>query len=636
MHTKSFSPLPVLYVDLSSKKVWKKEITKEMMKKFLGSRGINASILWDETNAETHPLRPENVLVFGTGTLSGTLAPSSGRTTLTCLSPATGGYLKSSTGGHWGSELRFAGYSTLVIKGRSTKPVYLWINDDKVMIKDASHLWGKDVRQTTDSIKKELKDDHANVACIGPAGENLVIFASVMFNYYNAAARGGIGAVMGSKNLKAVAVKGTIPISVFDSVRYKNYSVELRHKLAKDTGSKNLSMYGTAGIIDTVNATHSLPSYNFQKGYVEDAHKVGGQYLKEAKFLERSFSCDSCSTACHRYTVVDSGPWQGSFSGGPEYETLTALGVGCGITDTATVLRANELCNILGMDTISAGSVIQWAMECVEKGILTKQETDGACIEWGNGEVLVELLEKIAFCKGFGAILAKGVKQASDIVGGDSWKWAVQSKGLEQSRVEVRLKKGYALAFAVNMRGPDHLHTECIAESGRTPEAKALIKRICGSEKYANPYITEKRAEIVRWHEDCYAITDSLGICAFATTLAYAVSPYDMANLFSFATGLHISENEIMEAGKRIVTLEKCINVRKGFDRSADVLPWRMMNEPVNSGPNKGMRCSKEELDQMLNEYYLLHGWDKETSFPTEETLNSLGLERIAKELSKQ
>lgn len=628
-------PYKILFVNLSNQKIWEGEVQREDLENYVGSRGINAKLLWELTEEDTDPLSEDNPLIFGAGTLNGTHAPSSGRVTVTCISPTTGLYLKSSTGGHWGAELKYAGYSNLVILGKSEKPVYIFINNGMIEIKDASHLWGKDVRETVRILQKDLMDDEIQVACIGPAGENMVSFSSIMFNMYNAAARGGPGKLMGYKRLKAIAVRGTNPLTVQDVTGFNDTAIRLRHALSKDTGAVGLTKLGTASIISNVNAIHALPSYNFQISHVagELAEEISGENLIEGNYLKRTSGCASCGIGCHRYTEVDKGKFKGSYSGGPEFETLSALGSGCGVFDMPAVLKANELCNLYGMDTISAGSVIQWTMECIQKGALTFKDTDGIKLEFGNGDAMIEMLTKIAYREGFGDILADGVKKASERIGGESWKWAVQAKGFEQSRVEIRLRKGYALAFAVNMRGPDHLFTECVAESARTPEGKQLIKKICGDEKYANPNLIEKRAEIVRWHEDCYAVTDSLGICAFATTLAYAIGPNEMAEMFELATGIPMTEEKIMEAGRRTITLEKAINIRRGADRSIDILPWRIMNEPVKSGPMRGTMITKEILDKMLDEYYDLHGWDKKTSWPTAEVYNKLGLHFIVPKL---
>jgi aldehyde:ferredoxin oxidoreductase len=625
----------ILYIDLTKGKIRKETIPKDMFTKFLGGRGVNAKILWDMMKPGIDSLSPDNVLIFGAGALTGTNAPSSGRMTVTFKSPATNLYAKSTAGGHWGAELKFAGYDNIVIIGASTKPVYLWIDDKHVEIKDAGKIWGKNVRETDKMIKEELGDEEIKIACIGPAGENMVKFAAVMNSVYNAAARCGGGAVMGSKKLKAIAVRGTGTIEVADPETFDKLAIDARKSLAKDSGAQGLYLYGTAGFVPGVNEQYAFPSYNFRAGQIDGAYYISGQYQVEGGYLKRRHGCFSCTISCHRFTSIDSGPYAGAYAGGPEYETTGALGAGCGHTDLETIIKANELCNIYGLDTISTGAVIQWAMECYEKGIITEKDTDGLILEWGNSDAILGLINKIAFREGFGNILAEGTKKASEIIGKDSWKFAVQAKGLEQSRVETRAAKGYALAFAVNPRGPDHLHTEVIAEFGLTPEAIALIEKITGDKKYARPDIIEKRAEIVRWHEDCYAVTDSLGFCAFATTLAYAVNPDNMAKMFTAATGIKMTEEEIMNTGRRIVTLERCFNVREGASRKDDVLPYRLMNEPAPAGPVKGMMNSPQELNKMLDEYYSLHEWDTESGWPTAEVLEKLKLKEVAMELEQ-
>ena len=294
------------------------------------------------------------------------------------------------------------------------------------------------------------------------------------------------------------------------------------------------------------------------------------------------------------------------------------------------MIKANEVANLMGMDTVSLGGVIQWAMESYEKGLISSADLDGIDLRWGNGAAVVEMAGRIGRRQGFGDVLARGVKQAAAHVGGDSYKWAVQAKGLEMSRVDSRSSKAYALAFAVNPRGPDHLFTETFAEFGMGPEARALVARLTGSERYTEPYCSEKRAEIVRWHEDCYAVTDALGVCAFTTTALYGINPALMAELYSAATGIETSEEELMAMGRRILTLEKCLNVRNGATRADDTLPWRIMHEATPDHPGPDGVNSPVELARMLDEYYDLHGWDRETSWPTRETLDGLGLADVA------
>jgi aldehyde:ferredoxin oxidoreductase len=577
------------------------------------------------------------VLIFGTGVLTGTTAPSSGRTTITCKGPTTNLYLKTNMGGHWGTELKLGGYDHLILYGKSSEPVYVSINDDVVEIKDASHLWGSTVRETDEIVKNDSGDKETRVCCIGPAGENLVKFSSIMNSVYHAAGRGGAGAVMGSKKLKAIAVRGTGEIRLSNPERFNEVALSAREALAKDSGAQSLHQYGTSGSVIFANDLHVLPNYNFRFGHIDNIKPLTGQNLVEKGYLVRRVGCFACTISCHRYCAVKEGPYAGVQTGGPEYESFASLGADVGVIETEPVLKANELCNIFGMDVISTGLTIAWAMESYERHVLTDEDTDGIRLEFGNADALINTIEMIAYRKGkIGDLLAEGAMRASKKIGKDSWKWALcNSKGLEQSDMETRPAKGYALAFAVNPRGPDHLHTQTWAEIGASPEAIALIEKLTGDKKWASPYYTEHRPEIVRWHEDCYAVTDALGFCSFTTTAAYGVTPANMAEMFSLATGIATTEKEIMLAGRRMVTLERCFNVREGADRKLDDLPWRVMNEPAPSGPGKGFMNSKKELDDMLDKYYGLHGWDLETSWPREPTLRELGLEDVGNELRK-
>lgn len=620
----------ILHVDLGTRKIWKEELAETTIANFLGGRGVAAKLLWDGIHEGIDPLGEENILIFAPGVLTGTHAPSSGRMTVTAKGPETNVYLKTSVGGHFGIALKMAGWNYIVVHGISDKPVYLWIDGPKVELRDATHLWGKGVKETTRTLQSEYSG--AEVACIGPAGENKVKFASIMVSYYNAAAR-GVGAVMGAKRLKAVVVNGRRgAVRVANPRKFDEAVTEAREALYADSHAPDMHMYGTAGDIGEL--YEELPAYNYRKLHIEGVENLSGRTLTKQGYLKRKIGCDGCIISCHRFATVDAGRYAGTYSGGPEYEAVSSLGSGCGITNIEAVLRANELCNDLGMDVISTGSVIQWAMETYEKGLLTKEDADGIELEWGSEEALTELIPRIAFRQGIGDLLAEGVKAASEKIGGDSWKWAVQAKGLEQSRVDLRGAYSYALAFAVNPRGPDHLFTETWAEFGLTPEAVKTIKKITGDEKYARPDILDKRAEIVRWHEDIYAVTDALGLCAFATTAMYGIDEEKCAKLFQYATGIEMTSDQIMEAGRRIVTLERCFNIREGLSRKDDILPWRMMHERQDD--LKGVKdpiVSQEKLDIMLDNYYRLHGWDKRTGKPTRTTLKKLGLEFVTEEL---
>jgi len=624
----------ILFVDLTTRKISKKPYTKELAARYIGSRGYNAALLWEMVPKGLDPFSPDNVLIFGAGPLTGTSAPSSGRISVTTKSPATNLYLKTNVGGAWGGEFRFAGYSYVVITGKAETPVYLWIDNDKVEIRDGRHIWGMDVRQTEQALHEEIGDSRVKLAVIGPGGENLVMFAAIMCSNYNAAARGGGGAVMGSKNLKAIVVRGTKPVNVAEPSRFKDLVEEAWTLYHAQTGAENTHLYGTSGGVTAVNALGLFPTRNFQDSSFEHADKVSGQYLADAGYLKRRVGCYSCPMSCHRYAEVREGPHAGSHTGGPEYESFGALGAGCGVSDTEAVIRANELCNLYGLDTISTGSAIQWAMECHQNEL--EFDRDGLDLSWGNGDTVVKLVEKIATRQGLGDLLANGVKSASEVIGQGSEDWAMQAKGLEQSRVETRAAFSYALAFMVNPRGPDHLMTETLAEFGLSPEMVGLIEKITGDKKYASPYLTEKRPEIVRWHEDAYAVTDALGLCAFASTAQYYMPPELMAQLFSAAVGVPCDEHAAMELGRKIVTMERAFNTREGASRKEDLLPKRLMTEKLMNRPaGEPAINSLEVMDPLLDRYYGMHGWDVATGRPTRAVLEELGLNSWADELEK-
>jgi aldehyde:ferredoxin oxidoreductase len=622
----------MLRINLSEGKVTSEELAPDTRLEYIAARGVNAKLLWDEVKPGTDPLGPDNLLIFGAGVLNGTHIPCSGRTTVTTKSPATGLYFKCNVGGYWGAALRYAGWDNIVISGKASRPVYILIDADRAEIRDASHLWGLDVRQTNVALRQELNDPDIEVACIGPAGERQVLISSIMFSVYNAAARGGVGAVMGSKNLKAIVVRGDRGFSVAQPERFDELALKIKEEVLATAGSKGLYKYGTSGSMVNVNEMKALPAYNFKRSYSPLLPQIGGQALYDSGYVKRRLSCFACVVGCHRFTQLESGPYAGTYCGGPEFETIGALGAGCGVFDLQPIIKANEYCNIYGLDTISTGGVIQWLMECYERGVVSAQEC-GIEPLWGSGEAVVDLVRKIAYGEGIGKILGQGVKRAAREIGGDSWKWAIEVKGLEQSRVDTRSAKAYALAFAVNFRGPDHLHTETIGEFGFRPEGVALIEKLTGHKKYANPYLVDKRAEIVVWHEDCIAVTDSLGLCMFATAAIYGISPQRMAQVYSAFLGKEVEERELFKMGRRIVTLEKCFNVREGATRKDDRLPYRLMTE--ESADREGAINSAEELDRMLDEYYSLHGWDKKTSWPTEATLTNLGLTEVAAELRR-
>lgn len=628
-------PVTILHVNLTSKEIRVEEFDDiDVIKKFCGGRGLAGYLYLTRYDLTLDAFDERQPIIYATGVLTGTTLPSSGRTSVIFKSPATHRFFKTNVGGHFGGELKAAGYDLIIVEGRAEHPVYIDICDDRVSIEDARKYWGMDNRQINNAIRSEKKDEKVQLTTIGQAGENKVLFSSIHTSIYNAAGRGGGGAVMGNKNLKAIAVRGHKGVKVAQPERFISAADSLWEKACNNVGVQGLSMYGTSIGLAFSNSMETLPSYNFQTGYCDGADNLSGPAMVNSGLVERRMGCYCCPVGCHRYSVVKDGQYKGSYTGGPEYETLSAFGSGIGITDPRTVVKANEYCSLYGMDTISCGHMIQWLIECKEHGLITDEQA-GVKLEWGNDETVVELTRMIAMREGIGDLLAKGTKLASEEMGGDSYKWAVQAKGLEQSRVETRSTFAYALAFAINSRGPDHLNTECLAERGGSKEAISLIKRITGSEKYAVSTNTEKRADIVRWHEDVYALGDSCGICAFPTTAQHWMDEFDIAEVLSAASGLELTSDEVMLMGRRTITLERLCCALLGYTRDDDILPYRLMNEfspskRENSGDN-----STEMLERMKDDYYRLHGWDMERGWPKKETLEMLGMGELIPVVSK-
>jgi aldehyde:ferredoxin oxidoreductase len=614
----------ILHIDLSTYEIWEEQFPLELGKKFLGSRGINAKILWDLIKEPgIDPLSPMNPLIFGTGPLTGTSAPSSGRTTITCKGPLTHRYLKTNMGGSWGAELKFAGYDHLIIHGASEKPVYILIKDDEVDIKDASHLWGLDVRQTTERLKKEHNDLDLKVATIGPAGEHLVLYASIMNSIYNAAGRGGAGAVMGSKKLKAIAVRGTGEVAVKDPKKFSEVALRVRRAFYFDPFGLKYYLWGTGG-------------------FVAEDREVRGSALIEPVYMlrggkfKRRHACFSCSMACHRYIELDRGPYAGTFTCGPEVETVGSLGRDCGNVDFETLVKANDLANILGLDTISVGKVIAWAMESYERGLLGDYAED-LNLEFGNDKALIELLPMIAYRKGkLGNLLADGTKRAADKIGKDSSKWAIQQKGLEDHGGTILQSRGsYVLGCAVNPRGPDHLSSQPLPSFGGQVHHREKMEEITG-DRWPGPMLEKNVPLVTRWHEDMCTSLECLGFCIFIGISALAASFENMAQMFSFATGIDLSKDELRYAARRVFNIEKAFNVQEGFERIEDYPPWRYTTKDINDPDAlNGYEESKAYWDRILDAYYSLHEWDLKTGWPYKETLVKLNLEEVAERLEK-
>jgi len=620
----------ILWIDLSERKVVKTPFPREGMRKYIGGRGINSRTLYNELKADVSPFEPENPLIFGVGPCDGTLCPGSGRTTITSLSPLMvvgedkPGLGDCNVGGFWGPELKYAGYDQVIVKGKSEHPVYIFIDDEDVQIKDASHLWGKTIDVTDRCIKQEIGDSDIHIGCIGPAGENLVRFACIIFDLARAAGRTGMGAVMGSKNLKAIAVRGSGAVKVAKPEKLQQLTKKAAEAISVDMNYPIWSVYGTPGLIELANEYGFLVTRNFQTGVFEGADDIGGWNFVR-KYSVKSKACHACPLHCGHYYEIKEGPYKGVSAGGYEFPAAN-VGSRIGNQDLASMLYAWELYDTLGLDATSTGGVISFAFECYEKGILSSKDTDGLKLSWGNAEAMLELIKKIAYRQGIGDLLAEGSYRAAKKIGKDALKYAIVTKGVEHIEFDPRGVKGWGLAYAVSNRGADHLRALLGGEFGITPEqAKALW----GAPEAADRFSIKGKAKMLKWHEDNRAIVDSLEICKFLARTAL-IAPRWFVDFMDAVTGVRFTEEEIMRVGERINNLERAFNVKQGLTCSDDTLPERFLKEPLPEGPSKGQIC---ELQPMLKEYYQLRGWSNNGA-PNGKKLKQLGLSEIADELN--
>lgn len=596
---------------------WRDEVfDDDTLRKYIGGSGLAAKILYEETDGQTDPLGPENVLIFMTGPLTGTKVPTSGRHAIVAKSPETGIWGESDIGGHFGVALKKAGYDGIIFNGKSPKPVYLWINDGKVEIRDAAHIWGKDTYEIDEIIKSETSPD-AVITAIGPAGEKMVKIAAVMSDGKDgrAAARGGLGAVMGSKNLKAVAAWGSFKPSVHDSEKLKESMKRIVPGIVKN--NKGMTDFGTTVSMEATEECGDLPIKNWREGsFAEGAKKTSGQTMAETVLVD-NYYCGSCVVGCGRTVKVTSGKFAPVDGAGPEYETMASLGSYCMIDDLEAICLGNELCNKYGIDTISTGSVIAFAMECYEKGLITKEDAGGLDLSWGNPDALIGLIHQIGQKKGLGAILGEGVRAAAEKIGGTAEEYAIHVKGLELPAHDPRAFFSLAVGYATSNRGACHLQAYSdSAEKGVTmPEL--------GWEEPYDRFQVEGKGEMTAKMQNLCSLFDALKACKFL--LWGGGRALHLHEWLNAVTGFDMSFEEFMQVGERLYNLKRMYNVRLGISRKDDTLPARILTHKRGSG---GAADTLPPLGKMLNEYYTYRGWSEE-GIPTEETLKKLDLEFV-------
>ena len=591
----------ILWVDLDQGEAKPLEFDEAFAAKYIGGRGFGAKLVWDNLrkNGSIDPLGPANLLVISPGPLAGLYLPASGKTSFISISPETGIYGDSSMGGSFGAELRQAGIDALAITGKAKILSYLWIDNGTARVVPGEKLKGKGSLETEGLIKEEVKDEHIKVATIGPAGENRVKYACVSSDWGRNSGRTGIGAVMGSKNLKAIAVRGSLDLPVFDLPRLKRVSDESFRSLREN---KNLPFWheqGLMSVIDYVNEAGVMPTYNFKEGVFEHAKKING-YEMLSKYKIGDTSCFACPMACGNVCLVKEGKYRGTVVEGPEYETACMFGSNIGVSNFAAVLKGNQLCDELGVDTISAGNLIGVLMEALETGLLTEKELDGLPLKWGNDDAIMETLQRIAHRKGIGNILAEGslgvIKQWPQLKPIIS-----QVKGLEQSAYDARIAISMALGYATSDIGAHHARAWTIA--------KELEMGMSWS--------PEKKADLVIYHQTLRPLFDMLGVCRLPwIELGFDENKY--AEYYSAVTGIETTLPELLQRSGDLYDLTRAINTRFGISRKDDYPPDRVFDSPMTEGPHAGKILKREDYEKILDIYYEKRGWTKDGQVPEE------------------
>jgi aldehyde:ferredoxin oxidoreductase len=585
----------ILDVNLSDKSIKSYPLDMDMAHQYIGGRGLGARLLWDLVGPEVEPLSPENVLIFATGPLTASGAQTSNRFTVSTKSPLTGTILDANSGGWWGMQFKRTGYDVLIVRGKSAAPVMLEIKPGSITLQDATHLWGQTVTQTTAALGQN--NNRRNVLCIGPAGENLVRIAGIMNDGARALARGGAGAVMGSKNLKAIVVEGDQKMNIVDQDLFKFVMYEMTKRIkASPLTSQALPEFGTVIMVNVVNEIGAFPTRNFRTGQFEGADQISGETLSETLMVKNQ-GCWACPISCTRITRTENGEGEG-----PEYESTWAFGAECGIDNLTAITDANYLCNDLGLDTISTGVTIGCAMELSELGIINSE------LKFGRAELLQDVIKDIAYRRGLGSELAEGSYRFAEMHGAPEYSMSV--KKMEFPAYDPRGMQGQGLLFATSNRGACHMRGNMLG-----PE-------VLGLPRLVDRFATQGKAGTVVVHQNSAAVVDSLVVCKFVNM---AVAEEFFARLLTAVSGVSYTGDDLMEAGERVYNLERMYNLREGFTQADDTLPRRLLQEPMPAGPSAGWVV---KLEPMLKEYYQFRGWDK-TGVPTPARLNKLGLEAL-------
>ncbi|MBC8335106.1 MAG: aldehyde ferredoxin oxidoreductase family protein [Anaerolineales bacterium] len=614
----------LLRVDLTNHTITVEEINQTWAKQYLGGTGLATKYFYEEVPSGIDPLGPENKLIFMTGPLTGTASASASRYSVVAKSPQTNLWGQANSGGSFGPVLKKSGYDGIIFEGVSPTPVALQIIDGKAELLDASHLWGKTVPDTEDALQDSISQK-LTVAAIGQAGENLVTYAAIMNNKHRAAGRCGLGAVMGSKKLKAIACVGSQPVQLADKKGFHDAATKQFDLIDESMLKVGFDAFGTNMVADFVHVRGGYPTMNWQQGVFDGIDDVNAQAIMDTVFVEGT-RCFACPITCGRGTEIKEGKWKGDKGEGPEYESTNTLGSMCGVSDINAITKSNYLCNEYGLDTISTGATIAFAMECFEKGIITKEQTDGLEITFGDGDMVVALVKKIAIREGIGDLLAKGTKAVAEKLGQGSEKFAMHVKGLELPAYDSRAAKITGLGYVTANRGGDHM-TGYI----QGPTFMDIPFLIVDDSSIRDPFqANPEEAHVLVDMENALTVLDAFGGCKFMGMLLPAD---ELLDLYVKATGWSTTVEDFRKAGERIYNLTRAACVREGASREDDVLPERLMAQPIPGGPAEGMVNDPEMLELMKDAYYDFRGWDSATGIPTQEKLRELDLEDLIPDL---
>jgi len=620
----------MLKVNLDREEIVKEVTPTDLAEKYLGGAGLAAYFLYQQVPTQIKADTSENLVILGTGPLNGTIMPCSGRLEATSLSPVTGIYADSNSGGDFAPELKFAGYDMVLITGKAKRPTYLWIDDEKVELKDATHLMGKTTWDVDELLRKELGDWRIKTALVGPAAQRGILYGCLVINKYRTCGKTGIGSILAQKNMLGIVVRGRKGISIHDPSSFENQCDKILTSMKSSAGYPSYSVLGTYGVADVYQETGRMPWKNHQEAIVpQELFKniCSDNFVKN--FKVRDVACFNCPVHCSHWFEVKEGRYAGEKGEKPEL-VANMVAVLTGIYDLGFICHYQNECNRYGIDMMECGNTLALAFEAYQRGLITLKDTDGIPLEWGNIDSFEKIFEKIANFEGIGKILGLGVKRTAEWIGKGAERFAIEVKGYGMSLVEIRNAPHWGLAFATASRGGDHLKALPFVVGNDLEMFRDLFGDQPPEELTSLLQINGK-GKMVAWFENYNAILDSLGLCKLAYKVGW-IHPMDLAPALSSATGISYDFKKLMECGERICNVEKAFNARLGLTRKDDTVPVRFLEEPISAGPRKGEHLGSV-LPKMLDDYYEARGWDKETGLPTRAKLESLGLKEIADEL---